>query len=135
MVVTGPGCLGASHNVRYLIHVAAVQGEPGAGFRQIRNIEGCVLNTLTAAEEVASADPSVRTILIPLLGTGVAGARIGGTVRALLGAAIDHIVSTPGARLRDIYFLAYTRQELSQIDEVIRRTSMLVPADGEPAGT
>lgn len=128
-IVTGPGGLNASHNVRHLIHVAAVQGEPGAGFRQVRNIEDCVTNTLAAAQELAAADPSIQTILIPLLGTGVANAGIAATVRALLNTTIEYLVSRQGAFLREIYFLAYTKKELVTIDEVIRTTPLLAPVD------
>ena len=128
-IVTRPGRLSTSHNVRHLIHVAAVQGEPGAGFRQVRNLEDCVTNALVAAQELAATDPSARTILMPLFGTGVAGAAITATVRTLLDATVDHVVARPDSFLSEIYFLAYTKKELAAIEEAIRTTPLLAPVD------
>jgi len=128
-IVTGSGTLRDSHNVSYVIHVAAVQGEPGAGFRQVRDVGDCVVNALTAAERLADADPAARTILIPLLGAGIAGAPIGKTVRALLRAAIDHIAAKPSTPLEVIYFLAYTERELREFVEATRETPRLISAE------
>jgi O-acetyl-ADP-ribose deacetylase (regulator of RNase III) len=126
-IVTGSGSLAQSHKVRYIIHVAAVQGEPGAGFRQVRNIDDCVTNALTIAEQLARKDPTARTVLIPLLGAGVAGAPIAPTAHALLGAAIDHIEARPDHRLTEIYFLGYTKRERAAINEAIHARSELTP--------
>jgi O-acetyl-ADP-ribose deacetylase (regulator of RNase III) len=131
--VTGPGELAASHGVRHVIHVAAVQGEPGAGFQQIRKIDRCVTSALTAADQLAYASAAVRTILFPVLGVGVAGASVPHTVRAMVDAAVDYLTATPETPLRAVYFLAYTDLELAAFDEVIHGTPNLVPID-TPAG-
>ena len=124
--VTGSGWLADSHNVRYVIHVAAVQGEPGTGFRQVPDIGGCVTNALVEAERLTYADPPARTIVFPLLGTGVGGAPVRPTVRALLGAAVDYISARPDTALRAIYFLAYTDRELAEVEDVLREMPRLV---------
>jgi O-acetyl-ADP-ribose deacetylase (regulator of RNase III) len=119
-VVTSAGALTSSNNVRYIIHVAAVQGEPGAGFRQVRNIGWCVTNALMQAERLAQADPAVRTILFPLLGTGVAGAMIEATANAILLAAVDYLAQRPDTLLNGIFLLAYSRTEFAVLDSVWR---------------
>jgi O-acetyl-ADP-ribose deacetylase (regulator of RNase III) len=135
-LVTGSGSLAGSNNVRHVIHVAAVQGEPGAGFRQVRQVGSCVANALHEAERLAAADPRVRSILFPLLGVGVAGAALAPTVRTLLRAAIDHLAATPDTALRAIYFLAYTEAELAALDGGIEETRRLTPvtATDRPPG-
>src|SRR5262249_57208926 len=94
-VVTSAGALTESNNVRYIIHVAAVQGEPGAGFRQVRNVGWCVTNALLRAEQLAQTDSTVRTILFPLLGAGVAGADAEGTAHTMLLAIVDYLTQPP----------------------------------------
>lgn len=110
--VTTSGSLNVSNNVRYIIHVAAVQGEPGSGFRQVRNVGLCVTNALREADRLASESPSIETIIFPLLGTGVGGGEVAPTVRTLIGAAINYLDDTPNTSLKCIYFLAYTELEL-----------------------
>jgi O-acetyl-ADP-ribose deacetylase (regulator of RNase III) len=126
-VVTGAGALTESNNVRHIIHVASVYGEPGAGFRQVREFEWCVANALAQAEQLAIADPTVRTILFPLLGTGTAGAQIEPTARTMLLAALDHLTGRPDTLLEGIYFLAYTDAELTAFDRILRDLPQLVP--------
>ncbi|KDN21774.1 TIR domain-containing protein [Amycolatopsis rifamycinica] len=125
-VVTGSGALRASNNVRRIIHVASVQGEPGAGFRQVRNIDQCVTNVLRRAEGEAATDPEVRTVLFPLLGTGTAvGADIEATARQMVAAALDHWSGSPESLLREIAFLGYTTTEYA----VLNRTLAEFPVD------
>jgi hypothetical protein len=120
-IVTGPGALAASNNVRHVIHVATVSGEPGAGFQQVRNVGWCVTNALSQAERLAAADPEVRSVLFPLFGTGaMVRAPIEPTARVMLLAALDHLAAHPDTPLRTLYFLAYTAQEKSVIHEVLR---------------
>lgn len=114
-VVTGAGALAAGNNVRYVVHVAAVQGEPGAGFRPVRNLGRCVRNALSAAEELAIADERVRSIIFPLLGTGVGGGPPERIAPVLVAAALDHFGAVPNAVLRTVWFLAYDRTERSAL--------------------
>jgi hypothetical protein len=132
--VTGAGALAERNNVRYVIHVAAVQGEPGAGFRQVRDVGRCVTSALVEAERLAAAGEPVATILFPLLGTGAAGAEVRPTVRALLDAALDHLAAYPRTPLRVISFLAYTDQELAAFEEVLGALPRLVPVTAPAAG-
>lgn len=114
-LVTGSGTLAVTNNVRHVIHVAAVQGEPGEGYRQVSDIGGCVINALARAEQLL-----VRTILFPLLGTGVAGADVTHTARMLVQAAVHHIERHPDTRLHRISFLAYDEHERAALDEAVR---------------
>jgi O-acetyl-ADP-ribose deacetylase (regulator of RNase III) len=110
VVTTHAGGLVERNGVRYVIHVAAVQGEPGEGYRQVADVGRCVTNVLAEAERLAAAEP-VRSILIPLLGTGVAGGNLEATVRAIVGAVVDHFSRRRDSRLRVVYILASTARE------------------------
>jgi hypothetical protein len=126
--VTGPGMLVETNNVRHVIHVAAVQGEPGTGFHQINDVGGCVTAALATAERLAGAGEHARTILFPLLGTGTAGADLRRTADALLRGAIAHLDTNPRTALRVIYFLAYSGAELEAYESTLRVIPRLVPA-------
>lgn len=140
-MVTGAGALRESNAVHHVIHVAAVYGEPGAGFRPVRDVGRCVTNALVEADRLAGAGESAGSILFPLLGTGVGGAPIAPTARTLVGAAADYLTATPATALRVIYFLAYTRAELAALEEVLRAVGTSIPviaarssAPGSPDG-
>jgi len=126
--VTGAGALSASNNVRYVIHVAAVQGEPGSGFRQVREVGRCVTSALGEADRLAGAGRSAGTILVPLLGAGGAGADLTGTVHTLLAAAVNYLTGTPVTALSTVYFLGYTDREVAALDAAFQAAS-LEPAD------
>jgi nucleoside phosphorylase/O-acetyl-ADP-ribose deacetylase (regulator of RNase III) len=104
--VTGPGSLAESNNVRAVIHVASVQGEPGAGFRQVRDVGLCVTSALELAEDLG-----VESIAFPLLGVGSGHGDVRSTATAMITAAVDHLDGRPRTGLRAIYLLGYTRYE------------------------
>ena len=124
-IVTGPGEL-ARCLVRFVVHVAAVQGEPGAGYRQVREIGRCVTSALAAVDRL-DARPPVRTVLFPLLGTGQGGGDLPSTVSALAGAAIDHFTWTPATEIRTVFFLAYTDVELEACEAALAASGRLRP--------
>jgi O-acetyl-ADP-ribose deacetylase (regulator of RNase III) len=127
-IVTSAGQLKASNNVRYIVHVATVSGEPGEGYRHVRDIGRCVGNVLDEAERLYVADPSVRTILIPILGVGMGGGRVQSAVPAMLDAAIDNLAAS---RIRrwTVLFLAYTAEELENCAAVFTASPQLAIAD------
>ncbi|MBE1533160.1 NB-ARC domain-containing protein [Actinomadura algeriensis] len=115
---TGPGGLAESHNVRAIVHVAAVYGEPGAGYRQVREVGRCVTNALIEAERVPDPGRDV-TVLFPMLGTGQGGGSIERTAAVLIGAAADYLADAPVSRISAVWFLAHTYAELAAFQDVI----------------
>lgn len=132
--VTGPGALRETNNVRWVIHVASVQGEPGAGFRQVRNVGACVNNALAQADRLAATDDAVRTVLIPMLGAGVAGGSVDATAVKLVDAAVDYLVATPATRLRSISFLGYRDVERTALEQALTRHPALGMPHDEQSG-
>jgi O-acetyl-ADP-ribose deacetylase (regulator of RNase III) len=127
--VTGGGELAASHGVRYVIHVAAVQGEPGSGFRPVRDLGRCVAAVLGEADRLAAADPAAATVLVPVLGAGAGGADVPSTVRTLVGAAVARLAGV--AAVGTVLFLAYTPAERAAFAHLLGDADRFRPVDGD----
>lgn len=128
-ITTGSGEL-TRNGVRRVVHVAAVHGEPGSGFRQVREVGRCVINAMAEVDRMDDRPP-VETILFPLLGTGQGGGELQPTVRSMMGAVVDYFTATPGTQIATVLFLAYTDAELAACEDVftVNRRLMSVPAD------
>lgn len=129
VVVTGAGALAETNNVRHILHVAAVQGEPGAGFMPVRDIGWCVTNTLVQATALAGSDTHLRSVLFPLLGTGVGRAALQPTTRTMLRAILDFLVREPNTPLRLIAILAYTERDRAVLRQVLRELPVAAVAE------
>jgi O-acetyl-ADP-ribose deacetylase (regulator of RNase III) len=106
VILTGSGDL-ARFGVRYVAHAAAVQGEPGGGYRQIRDLGRCATTVLATVDRITDPTPA-RSVLFPLLGSGQGGGDPTATARALVGATIDYFVATPTSAITAVYLLAYS---------------------------
>ncbi|WP_280395621.1 helix-turn-helix domain-containing protein [Nocardia brasiliensis] len=127
-ITTGSGQLVNTHGVDYVIHVAAVHGEPGEGYRQVNDIGTCVTNACAEAERVCAIDNKSRAVLIPLLGTGEGGGEIRRTTEAMLGAALDHFAAQT-SRIHTLRFLAYTAAELTTVRDTFETNPHLTYCD------
>jgi O-acetyl-ADP-ribose deacetylase (regulator of RNase III) len=116
-IVTSAGELTRSHGVKFVIHTAAVEGEPGEGYRPIRDLDGAVSRALSAAAHPTLHDgtglESASSVLFPLIGTGTAGGDLEMIARTLLLAAVDHLARSAEPAPERVLFLAYTDTELA----------------------
>jgi len=132
-ITTTAGELTARNGVRYLVHVAAVHGEPGEGYRQVADVARCATNALAEAHRLGGDDAPVRSVLLPLLGAGTGGGALEPTVTALLGACLDHLAATRPIRVHTVYFLAYTDAELDVCRAVFDAHARLRPVGAAAA--
>ena len=128
-VVTGPGELARRNSVMAVVHVAAVQGTPGMGYRQVENLAACVRNALEKAENISEGDRMARSILFPILGTGEGGAGVEPTVRVMVGAIVDRLGVETDGHINSVYLLAYTDAELAVCQQVLKESDKLSPID------
>ncbi|MGV9455547.1 macro domain-containing protein [Streptomyces sp. NPDC003635] len=125
VLVTGSGELEETHQVRRIVHVAAVEGEPGSGFRQVMDLERCVRNILTEVDRVSADGPTLRSVVLPLLGTGGGNSDLEATVTRLLSATVDYFHSHKGSRIRVVYLLAYTDVQAALCRDALDREAAL----------
>jgi O-acetyl-ADP-ribose deacetylase (regulator of RNase III) len=124
--LTTPGDLAGTHGVRGILHVAAVQGQPGVGYRQIEGIGSCVTNALTVLDERNKTENQpFRSVLFPLMGAGQGRGDEERTARALLSAATDYLTAHPGSALNRVYFLAYTDAQLATWQKLLGASKQL----------
>jgi transcriptional regulator with XRE-family HTH domain len=127
-IMTGPGQLAISNNVRAIAHVASVYGEPGVGYRQIGDVGRCVISVLTEVDRTG-ADKRSFTVLFPMLGTGQGRGNITETAVVLVGAAADYLIDTPETMLTTVWFLAHTSNELAAFQNALTISARFVKAE------
>ncbi|BCL21084.1 macro domain-containing protein [Streptomyces tuirus] len=119
VLVTGSGELLESHQVRKIVHVAAVEGEPGSGYRQVMDLGRCARNILAEVDRLTVAGEPLRSVVLPLLGTGGGNSDLRRTVDTLLAATVSYFEAHPASRIRVLYLLAYT-----DVQEAACRTAL-----------
>jgi hypothetical protein len=93
--------------VKFLVHVAAVQGTLGEGYSPVPRIERCVENALALLEEERELRPRA-SVLFPLLGTGTATGKVEELAPRLLKEAVAYLERVDETVIEAIYFSAYT---------------------------
>lgn len=132
-IMTGPGQLAISNNVRAIAHVATVYGEPGVGYRQIGDVGRCVTSVLTELDR-AGADQQGDTVLFPMLGTGQGRGNVAETAVVLVGATADYLIGTPETVMTTVWFLAHTSDELAAFQSVLNDSARFMKAETCPTG-
>ncbi len=127
VISTGSGALVDSHGVRRIIHVAAVIGEPGAGFRQVLNIASCVDNLLAEADRLARTDTALRVLLCPLLGVGTGGGPVATTVATMVDTFVGFLSAHPQTPLRELRILGFNSAEWRILTAALATSPDLVP--------
>lgn len=126
VVVTPPGELRAN-GVKYIFHVAAVEGQPREGYRPIERIERCVTNAIRRAGQLTEDPPA--TILFPILGTGQAGGNLEDHAARCFDTAIDALeTDLGGSALRGVYFYVWTEVDLETCCRLIAADDRLGPS-------
>jgi len=131
VIRTTAGALEHTHHVHTILHVAAVDGEPGRGYRPVADLARCVTNTLDKVDSEL-ANHGYSSILIPLLGIGMAPARLREIVDSLFDAAVAYVMDCTETVLDRICFLAWSETELDACKASLRRFDELEPVADAP---
>jgi O-acetyl-ADP-ribose deacetylase (regulator of RNase III) len=125
VLVTGPGALAQSNDVKKIFHVAAVQGEVGYGYKPVTDIARCVKNCLDKANSNEFKGFGLSSILFPLMGAGRARGDLGETAQKLIQAAIKYQENTSDSTVQEVYFLAWTSAELEICHRILQGDNRL----------
>lgn len=158
VLATGPGTLARDNNVKLLVHVAALQGEPGRGYQPIRDYPGCVDRVLAEVDRLnALAHQSTlptgwrkrevpegaelhglgcKSVIFPLFGSRSAGQHPRSVAENLYRAAVAYLDLHPESEIEEVHFLAYTKQDQELCERALgllqtwkRIAPMIQPAD------
>lgn len=122
-IATGSGMLKRTHGVKRILHVAAVIGQPGHGYAPIPNVEQCVRSALRLVDSSGMARTGIQSVLFPLLGTGTGRGDAQTIVSSLIETALAYLKENPKSRVRRIYFLAWTQEDLELCQSILDRLS------------
>ena len=129
VLVTGSGSLFASHDVKKIFHVACVQHQRNGGVYTDMNAGADGLRrALTMAEELNHSfwhwvrhfrRQPIRSMLVPLIGAGNGGADPEDVARLLIRETIKQLQSSPSAKLREVYFIAFLESHRRILDDLL----------------
>jgi O-acetyl-ADP-ribose deacetylase (regulator of RNase III) len=117
VIATGPGAL-ARNNVKLLLHVASVIGQPREGYKPIERIERCVTHAL-ARVDGEFRDQNLKSIMFPLLGTGPAGGDLAAHAERLIRTAVEYLEANPDTTFRVVYFYVWSDVALDVCRRII----------------
>ena len=118
---TVPGEL-ESKNVKRLFHVATVIGTPGQGIKLTDDVGECVSAVLAAIDRRNSRQSKrkqLRSVVFPLLGTGMAREYTETVIDNLISSAATYLSCNPESRIEKVWFSAFT-----ELDEGMCRRTM-----------
>lgn len=133
VLVTSSGELLESNRVKKIFHAAAVQGQPGVGYKPIPDVEMCVREALAMADAKDWEGVELRSILFPVMGTGSGGGELRQTFRRLLGSAISYFETRPDSVISTAYFLAFTDQQRDACQAVLAQADLERVTSRRPA--
>lgn len=126
VLVTPPGALRGSNNVKALFHLAGLQGEPGYGYQPVRDYPNCLRRALREVERyndsIATVVPlwrpalgyasgGIESVLVPLFGSRSGVNHPQEVAGNLFKAAASFLEQSKSPTLKQVWFLAYTEQD------------------------
>lgn len=109
VLVTDSGALEQSHGVKKIFHIAATIGVPGGGWAAIRPVHTSVSKCLRIAD---ARKEELKSILFPMLGTGIGGLDVYEVAPQLIKTAIAYLIANPDSQIKTIYFTAWNGRDL-----------------------
>jgi hypothetical protein len=121
VIASGPGEL-TKYGVKAIFHAAAVRGAVGEGYEPVRGIDRCVTNALELMDDPTKSgvDAKLSSILFPLLGIFFARGDFRPILERQIRAALEYLTKNPSSNVENVYFLAWSEQELALGQSVLR---------------
>lgn len=123
VVETIPGSL-ERNGVRHILHAVAVKPLRGKGYKSVSQVQlgQCVTNTLKKVDELNhdkySEEVPLTKIVMPIFGSGAGGNTIQKVTPRLIECAFDYLEANKDTKITEVYFLAFSRQNLDDLIEV-----------------
>ena len=131
VIVTGSGAL-TGRGVKRVLHVAAVEGHLGGGYRPVPDIALCVDMVLARADDATLDAFAPRSLLLPLLGTGSGGAPLHEAIGLLFDAMVGYFRRCSSSRLEIVYLQVFTEDQMVACERALA-LQMAVASDSAGA--
>ncbi len=126
---TTSGELLRTHGVKQVFHAAAVEGQVGHGYRPVADVAACITNALELMDDPEFDNASLESILFPLIGTGSGGSSVKDSIATIIAACLAYLDRNPRTRIKEIYLIARTTQQLAAGTALLDATPGLERAD------
>ena len=136
IVVTSSGSL-RNNGIRHILHAVSVKTRPRGGLDEITDVELglCVVKALRAIDHLNRTDyhpgqsePPLRTVAFPLMATGEGRRPIASTAKILIERAIEHFLLYPDTLIESVYFVAYRKDQLDDLQTAFDAVRDLNPS-------
>ncbi|MGA7935553.1 MAG: macro domain-containing protein, partial [Kovacikia sp.] len=115
-----------THKVKKIFHIASVTGQVGKGYAPVSDLDMCIRNALSEADDPELKDDKLRSILFPLFGTGGGRGNLEDKSKELINAAINYLEENPQTSLDEVYFLTSTRKALRVCQHILEEAVEVV---------
>lgn len=127
VLATSASNLEATHGTKRILHVAAVEGELGRGYRPVQDIGNCVRNVLSEIDRLNNNGEKLRSAVVPLFGTGGGNSDLPRTAQLIVTACVDYLSSHRASQLRAVYLLAHTGAHVAACEDALAGDPRLSP--------
>ena len=108
-MATDGGALTKTHGVKKIFHVATTIGIPGIGWTSVPQIEMTIKKCLRIAD---ASEEVFKSIVFPMLGTGVGGLNVYEIAPKLINSAINYLSFHPDSKIENVYFMGWNGKDL-----------------------
>jgi O-acetyl-ADP-ribose deacetylase (regulator of RNase III) len=127
VLVTNAGRLAETHGVKCILHVAASTRQRRDKSHPVHDIENCVLEALKTANNLGITKRGIRSILLPLFGTGRGKDDLVETVGGLIETAIEYLRKEQKVSIPEVYFLAWSEADLMACRTALQASQYVIP--------
>ncbi len=127
--VTGAGYQDSDlrrQGIQYVFHVAAVDADTKSGQKALSEdgqVITCVRNCFAKFDELNTSSKHgqspLKSMILPLIGTGNGGLQIERAAQAILDCAIEYLLENPSISLEHFYITAYTMGDARKVSQIM----------------
>jgi O-acetyl-ADP-ribose deacetylase (regulator of RNase III) len=103
-----------------------VEGEAASGFRPVLDLARCVHNVLAETDRLNAEGEELRSVVLPLLGTGGGHSDLRQVAEVIIGSAVDYLAAHTTSGIQSLFVLAHTERHRAACELALEAEGRLV---------